>query len=406
MRAHFRSAISVLLAVVVGSGAFFGLFTRASEAQTVGTVDGPSAGRFIAVVPSRFLDSRSGLGTTQHTISAWETVTVQMNGTGFPIVPVATRSVVVNFTVTEAAAAGYLTVYPCDAGRPTASNLNFVAGQTVANLVTVGLSAQGTICAYASARTELVADLFGFYNAFGQGFVSLTPDRLLDTRAGIGAPVGRLAGGQFLELQVTGRGGVPGGALSAILNVTVTEPTGEGWLAVYRCDGPRPFVSNLNFVTDLTVANLVYAQLDGQGRTCIYASAGTHVVADVSGYMNALSGVAFTTVVPSRVVDTRIGLGAIRLAAGETVAVSVRGSVGLPALATSAVMNATVTNPDAAGFLTVFPCDDPRPNASTLNFVTGQIVPNLTITRISSHGQVCLYSNASVDVIIDVNGYF
>ena len=49
-----------------------------------------------------------------------------------------------NVTVTDPTWDGYVTVYPGDvADRPTASNLNFVAGQTVPNLVTVKVPASG-----------------------------------------------------------------------------------------------------------------------------------------------------------------------------------------------------------------------------------------------------------------------
>ncbi len=57
------------------------------------------------------------------------------------------------------------------------------------------------------------------------GFTAVTPARILDTRTGLGAPAAKVAGGQTVELQVTGRGGIPAGGVSAVaLNVTVTEP--------------------------------------------------------------------------------------------------------------------------------------------------------------------------------------
>ena len=53
-----------------------------------------------------------------------------------------------------------------------------------------------------------------------------------------------------LPLQVTGRGAVPGDATAVVLNVTVTQPLGSGFVTVYPCGDPRPLASNLNFVGD------------------------------------------------------------------------------------------------------------------------------------------------------------
>jgi hypothetical protein len=66
-------------------------------------------------------------------------------------------------TVTGTSAAGFATVWPCDAARPTVSNLNYQAGDTVPNLVSVKLSASGTICIFADASTDVLADVAGFF---------------------------------------------------------------------------------------------------------------------------------------------------------------------------------------------------------------------------------------------------
>ena len=70
-------------------------------------------------------------------------------------------------------------------------------------------------------------------------------------------------------------------------------------------------------------------------------------------------------------------------------------------------MNVTTTGPTAAGFLTVFPCDRPRPNASNLNFdSSAPAVANLVTVRTGDDGKVCFYASESVNVIADVQGYF
>ena len=69
-------------------------------------------------------------------------------------------------TVVLPRAKGFLTVWPARddgtcaaADRPLASNLNFGAGQVVANLAVTAASANGRVCIYTFARTHIVADL-------------------------------------------------------------------------------------------------------------------------------------------------------------------------------------------------------------------------------------------------------
>ena len=115
--------------------------------------------------------------------------------------------------------------------RPTASNLNYVAGQTVPNLVSVRLPANDHVCIYTKAKAHLVADLSGFYGfGRGSGAVPVAPYRLLDTRETI---AGKIGVESVLTLPVTGRGGVPAtGVDSVTMNVTVTDPAAPGFLTV------------------------------------------------------------------------------------------------------------------------------------------------------------------------------
>ena len=96
-------------------------------------------------------------------------------------------------------------------------------------------------------------------------FESLTPSRLLDTRGGLGGSV--LAPGGTLSLLVDGRGGVPASGVAAVvLNLTVTEPTGGGYVTVWGDGTTRPTASNLNFAAGATVSNLVVAFVGATGE--------------------------------------------------------------------------------------------------------------------------------------------
>ena len=202
--------------------------------------------------------------------------------------------VFLNVTATEASGPGYATAWPCSEPQPLASNLNYGAGDTVPNLVFVRLGAGEQVCLFAATSSvNLIADLAGFFPG-GAPFAGLSPARLLDTRAGGhtvdglhqgGGP--RPAGGSY-ELDVADRGGVPEDATAVVLNVTATEGTGPGYVTVHPCGEPVPLASNLNYGAGTTRPNLVMAQLDEDGRVCIYtATSPVELVVDVAGYVPA-----------------------------------------------------------------------------------------------------------------------
>jgi hypothetical protein len=211
------------------------------------------------------------------------------------------------------------------------------------------------------------------------------------------------------ELQVTGVNGVPDRGVAAVsLNVTVTEPDASGFLTVYPC-GERKVVSSLNYVAGQTVPNAVIAPVSPRGTVCFYAQRSTHLLADVNGWFAAGSG--YTALDPVRVFDTRPGevatIEVVREKVGPSriLEVPVTGIAGIPAGVAAVSLNVTVTEPDASGFLTVYPCGTLR-EVSSLNFVAGQTVPNAVIAPVSPRGTVCFYAQRSTHLLADVNGWF
>jgi hypothetical protein len=249
------------------------------------------------------------------------------------------------------------------------------------------------------------------------GFTSVAPSRLLDTRNGTGAPKVAVAKGGVVHLQVAGRGGVPTSGVSAVvLNVTVTAPASGGYVTVYGDVTGRPTASNLNFVKAQTVPNLVVAPVGPNGKVALYnGSTGTvQLIADVSGYYvsgsPAVAG-AFGSLAPFRLLDTRIGTGApkVAVAPGGTVALQVTGRGFVPATGVSAVvLNVTATAPTKPGSLTVYGAGTTRPLANNVNFVARQTVPNLVTAQVGTGGKVSLYNGSAgtVHVIADVSGYY
>ncbi|HEX7537182.1 MAG TPA: hypothetical protein VF391_09275 [Dermatophilaceae bacterium] len=118
-----------------------------------------AASGFTGSSPTRVLDTRAGIGAPTAKLGADATLTLAL-----PDLPDGATAVALNVTATGPTAAGYLTVYPGDATRPTASNLNFVAGQTIPNLVLVPVGPGNTVTFYNAAGTvNVIADLVGSY---------------------------------------------------------------------------------------------------------------------------------------------------------------------------------------------------------------------------------------------------
>jgi hypothetical protein len=218
-------------------------------------------------------------------------------------------------TVVSPDAAGFVTVYPCDVERPLASNVNFVAGQVVPNGVIAPVSANGEVCIYSLAPTDVVVDLAGWFP--GGAFTAATPRRLVDTRDGTGGQLGKLTPDGQLSVPIQGEtltvagnsAQVPLSATAAALNVTIVNPEGAGFATVWPCSAERPLASNLNFVAGRVVANNVIAPIGDQGNVCFYTNLPSDIIVDIAGYFSGETGNQFVGSTPKRYIDTRSSLG-------------------------------------------------------------------------------------------------
>ena len=385
----------------------------------------PGRGHYHSLPPLRILDTRPiwqvGPFATPFGPGEGRNVIVIGQG-GVPLTGVS--AAVLNVTVTNTSAASYLTVYPAGVKRPLASNLNWVAGNTIPNLVQVALGTNGQVTVYnAYGTVDVVIDVAGYVsnpsatNTPDGLFNPVVPLRVLDTRIGNGAPQAPVGTNQTIDVQVTGVQGsnVPlTGVSGVVLNVTVTNPTAASYLTVFPTGGGRPLASNLNFVPGQTVPNRVIVKVGPTGKVSFYNPYGSvDVIADIGGWFTDSSnplatGSGFVGVRPTRILDTRNAV--VPLNSGETRSLIVAGGP-VPLMTSSTppravVLNVTITNPTSPSYLTVFP-DGAPPLASDLNFVPGQTVPNLVVVKVSSDGTVRLFNSAgSVDVVVDVVGWY
>ncbi|NNE11084.1 MAG: hypothetical protein HKN41_02440 [Ilumatobacter sp.] len=296
-----------------------------------------------------------------------------------------------NVVAVEPTAPGYLTLYPCDGGMPTTSNLNHVDEPLVSNLVVVRPGSDGRVCVFSKATTDVVVDLVGTFAPSG-GFAPVeTGVRLVDTR--------ETAGGAPVESGGVLRVDVPGEMAShaAVVNVVAVGHEAPGYLTVFPCDEQRPGTSTVNYVSEPIVSNLVISETDDAGGLCVFTLARTHVVVDLVGGFGSDEG-HFVATHDVRLVDTRLDDTPARVEAGGTLIVET------PTSGRAVVVNVVAVEPSSPGYLTVYPCDRGRPDTSNLNYVTAPIVANLVVVPPSTDGRICLYSSAATDVVVDLVG--
>ncbi|WP_258724374.1 S8 family serine peptidase [Cellulomonas sp. NS3] len=286
-----------LVTVALGAGGSVDLMADGPSTHAVADLAGyyapGAATAFVPMSPVRALDTRDGTGGVPSAPvrgGRWVDLVV----TGRNGVPVDATAVVLNVTATHVAEMTHVRVYPAPAASesaepPVISNLNLRPGRDQANLVTVRVGDGGRVRFFTyAADLHLVADLAGYYAPTGDnGYVALAPQRLADTRTGLGISGGPLQPGVPATLTVTGWRGVPEDASSVVLNVTGVAPQAVTHVRVFPTTTPAtlPLVSNLNLVAGRDEPNLVIVRPGTGGRVSFYAPSSTlHLVADVSGY--------------------------------------------------------------------------------------------------------------------------
>ena len=256
---------------------------------TSGTTAGSGSGFTGLSRPERVFDTRNGIGTDTRPITFGEPRTVDI--AGMAGLPSDAQAAVVNLTVTQPSAPGFLTAYPASGTAPRVSNLNFIAGDTRANLAVVALRDGRIDLAVGDAptvNTEAIVDVMGYFSPEGPPVIAIDPVRIVDSRNGIGTPRAPFGPSQSRTIAVAGRGPVPQGATAVIVNITGTGSTSPFTYLTAWPSGPQPQTSNVNIdtTTGMTVPNLVMIELSANGAFEIANEFGEiDVLVDVMGYM-------------------------------------------------------------------------------------------------------------------------
>ncbi len=432
------------------------------SASPTGPPPAEDNGLYTPVNPARILDTRDGTGGARSPLGSGESRPFQVTGQGG--VPSGASAVVFNLTAISPSSSGFVTAFPSGSGRPNASNINFVRGDVIANLVKVKIGSGGQVSLYNnSGTTNVAADVVGYYATAPSGpapsastapsasataapsgsataapsasataaptasaspsqstppaagggsrYTGINPQRILDTRDGNGGSTRPIGPGESRPLQVTGRAGVPADATAVVFNMTAITPTASGFLTAFPSGTIRPTASNINFIRGDVIANLVIVRVGSGGQVSLYNNSGdTHTAADIVGYFSPTSAAAsFTSLQPQRILDTRDGSNSVAqpIGPGESRSFRVTGLGGVPSNASAVVFNLTAITPSNSGFLTAYPAGSARPVASNINFVRGDVIANLVIVRVGVGGQVTLFNNSgNTHAAADVVGYF
>src|SRR4029078_7026789 len=96
-------------------------------------------------------------------VDAWSVVALCVVGV-WCVPTTGAGAVALNVTATNPSAASFLTVWPTGADRPLASNLHFVSGQTIPNMVIVPVGAGGQVSFYNNTGgVDVVVDVLGWF---------------------------------------------------------------------------------------------------------------------------------------------------------------------------------------------------------------------------------------------------
>jgi hypothetical protein len=388
-------------------------------ATTVSTLrrDGST---YVPITPLRVLDTRNGTGLSG-AFTSGQARTWFVAGVG--AIPADAVAVTGNLTVTGQQTAGYVAVTPTLTNAPPTSTINFPLGDTRANNLVISLSSSGTLSAMFKGGTgkkaHILLDVTGYFVAGDDGatFTPLAPVRVLDSRSGVGLD-GPFAMGVPKTLMIAGTGGIPDTATAITGNLTVTQQSKAGLLAVTKDPVVSPATSTLNFPAGDTRANGVFAPLDEDGALSIVyraqAGATTHVLLDVTGYfVPGDAGLRFVPLLPGRVMDTRPGAVLSGLTGKFTAdtprVLGVAGHFGVPTGTTAVTGNLTVTSQNGGGFIAATPEPVVGGSTSTLNFPLADTRANGFVGMLADDSMALVFEGTTgrtTHLLLDLTGYF
>jgi hypothetical protein len=380
---------------------------------------------YVPVSPTRVLDTRIGRGLSGvFSANVPRTFAVAGVTVGSVTIPANAVAITGNLTVTAQTGAGYVALTPTPTASPSSSTINFPLGDDRANNVTIALSATGSLSAVYKAtsgrHTQLVLDVTGYFLAgSGQAYHPISTARVLDTRT---SPTTHAFHANVAQaFQVTNGTTIPANASAITANVTVTNQTRAGYVALTPTSTDSPTTSTINFPLGDDRANGLTIPLAVSGKvSAVYkaaAGATVNLILDVTGYYSpAGGGLLFHPLNPGRRIDTRLALGLDGFGNGLTGAQGttsrsavIAGHFGVPAAAAAITGNLTITAQTGAGYVAVTNASVAHPTTSTINFPLGDDRANGVTVPLGAGDLWFIYqvlAGKHVQLILDLTGYF
>jgi PKD repeat protein len=245
------------------------------------------ANGFTTLIPDRLLDTTKGTGP----VAAGGIEVVGIAGADNGQLPsTGITAALLNVTAIAPRANGSLTAYPDGTTAPTEASLTYAKGQTISTTMIVPVGADGKIAIASSQQTDLAVDVSGYFSATGrQTYVAVPPVRAVDTKNGVGQPLGP---GATIGYDLTGKIVNQSEWTSTIVTTTtVVAATGAGSVSIYpQGTGEAVPPATVNWAAGQTVSNAAMPSilngLNGVASESFYNSGSTPVnlTVDVSGY--------------------------------------------------------------------------------------------------------------------------
>jgi hypothetical protein len=230
------------------------------------------ANRLTPVTPARLLDTRNTGRAGSFRLAA----------------PSGASVVALNVTSAGPSTGGQILVSPCDSPAETPAEVSFGPNEVIGSSVFVRPSAAGEVCVEArtaggNGQVDVVVDLTATMAPAGALRLTLaTPTRLLDTRSVIGGWLGRHGADQTIDVLAA-----PPGAQAVTGSVTIVRPTLNSHLRATACGNATPPTAAVNSPAGQVIVNSTTMGLSSNQLLCLYASATTHSIFDVTGWWTA-----------------------------------------------------------------------------------------------------------------------
>lgn len=392
-----------------------------------GTVTPPAspALKFVPLDPCRVMETRAEYNFQGRTgafgppfLAAGETRTLNLPQSTVCQIPATAKAFVMNVTLIPRGAVDFVTVWPAGDIRPTFWTLRSPDAQIVANAAIVKAGTGGGVSVFASDAADILIDISGYFtddaNTPGYTYYPLSPCRVIDTRSAYRSPPGPFGPPamvaserrSFVFPNATQYCQIPQGAKAYSVTITVAPPGPLQFLTAWPTGGAQPNVSSINSPAGRTLANSVILPASATGSIDAFVFDRTDVLMDITGYFAAddgQTGLFYFPVTQCRVHDALYQDDQSRAISIATAS----GCVGIPISAKGYAANVTVVpGGSPMPFLTLYPANQSRPNASTLNAFEGQTVTNSAIVPGGPGGALDIYAYRRTQVVLEISGFF